>query len=175
MGNSKLDAALPPTLHTTSLGYPEKHHDSTLGLGTPKSDGQSAYDSGGAEDTIDTTSSTLYTRSSIYLVLGNFFIAMFLISVIIFLIFLTVNWFILQDTRSLNHRVFSNSTGVSLCLYHNEWMSSMTVVMLVINTRRQPSTGSRGIHVVHFVEDAGLRCGQNSRRSVLGRSYPRPL
>ena len=178
MDNNKLGAVTPPTLHITSLRRSRKRCvDSTPGLGTPKSDDQPVDTFAGAEDATDATlrPPTLYTRCSIHFVLGNFFVAIPLISLIIFVIFFAVTWFVLWDARSLNLRVFSNSTGVSLCLYHDERTSLMAFVVIVVNTRRQPSTGSRGICIIYFMECPHLRCGHDSWGSVLGRSCPCPL
>jgi len=156
MDSNKLDGAVPPTLHTTSIGHSGKRHNSILGLGTPKSDGRSVYVPA-LEDRVDTKPrpSALYTRPSIQSVLGNFFIAVSLISLIISLVFLAVTRLILRDARSTNLRVFSNTTGVNLYLYHDERTSLITVV-IVINNRRQPSTGSGGIRIVHLMESALL-------------------
>ena len=130
---------MPPALHTTSTGRSGKRCDSTRGSGTTKSDGHPADTFADVEDGIDMIPhlSVLSPRSLVRFVLGNIFVAMFLISLIIFVIFFAVNWFILRDVRSMgvNLQVFSNSTGVSLCLYYNEWVTLMTIVATGINTR----------------------------------------
>ena len=54
-------------------------------------------------------------RSPVDLVLGNFFLATLLISLIIFIVSFIVTWFtVLRDARSMNGLALSNATGVSL-------------------------------------------------------------
>ena len=80
--------------------------------------------------------STTPTRSPVHFVLGNFFFAMFSISLIIFSFF-AVTWLaVLQDVRSMNDRMFSNVTGVRLCLYRNDWTSLTTVIVVDMDTWR---------------------------------------
>ena len=117
--------AMPPALYTTPTGHSGKPRDSTRGSRTTNLDGHPADTFTDMEDGIDIIPrfSVLSPRSLVRFVLGNIFVAMFLISLTIFIIFFAVNWFILRDVRSMNVnlQVFSNSTGVSLCLYHSEW------------------------------------------------------
>ena len=90
--------------------------------GNPKSDSRSA-DTYVDRDEIEVVPlpSSPSTRPPAHYVLGNFFLATSLISLIIFTIFLTVTWLtVLQDARSMNDRVLSNVTGVSIRLRHNE-------------------------------------------------------
>jgi len=176
MYNYKLDEAVSPIGHATSIVYSRNHGHLAPGLGTPKSDCQSVGTS--ANDAIDIAPrpSALNIQSSIRFVLGNFFIAMLLISLIIFVIFFAVTWFILRDVRSLNLQVFSNSTGVSpFQLHHGERTPLMTVVVIVIDPRRRPSAGSRGVRFIHFVECHCLWCGHDPWGSVLGRPCSRQL
>ena len=62
-------------------------------------------------------SHTLSIRSPVDFVLGNFFLATFLISLIILIASFIVTWFtVLQDARFVNDRALLNATGVRLCL-----------------------------------------------------------
>lgn len=157
MDGSKNDETMSPAPHTILIGHSENPRNSSIDM-TPRP-------------------SAFYARSHIRFVLGNFFVAMFLISLVILIIFFAVAWFILRDTRSMNLQVFSNSTGVSLYLHHKQMllMTRRCYVAIVSNHRRQPSTGSSGIRIIHFMESHRLRRGHNLWGSVLGRSYPRPL
>jgi hypothetical protein len=69
----------------------------------------------------DHTSSpcTLSIWPPVDFVLGNFFLATFLISLVILIVSFIVTWFtVLRDARSMNDRVLSNATGVSLCPFY---------------------------------------------------------
>ena len=120
MVNNEHGDAMSPTFRTTSIGDSGEYHNPSLGHGIPNSGGYSVDNSANAEDGNDMTPhpSTVYTQSPIHFVLTNFFIAMFLISLVIFVIFFAVTWLILRDARMVDLRMFSNSTGpgVSLCL-----------------------------------------------------------
>ena len=177
MKNGEHNEGMAPTLHATFIGRSGGHHGSPLGLETPKSDGLFVDTSAKAEDVIGMTPypSPVSIRSPIHFALNSVFVAMSLISLIIFIIFFAVTLFILWDARSMGRRVFSNSTGVSMLLYHNERTSLTTVIAVAIDTRRQPPTGPRGIRIVHLVERPHLRCGCNLCEFVLGFSHPRLL
>ena len=111
--------------------------------------------------------SAFSTRSPVQFVLGNFFLAMFLISLIILLLFSTVTWFtVLQDAGSMSD--LSNATGVSLRSCHNEWTLLIATVEAVIDTRPQQSTGSRRMCIIRFMEGRRLRYGHKFRGSALG-------
>ena len=132
MDNNKHDEATSPPLHRGSTGH--SGEPPTIGpLGNSESDGRSVDTSANAEDWIDIIPRppALSIRSPARFMLGNFFIAMVLISLIIFIIFFAVTRFTLRDAQPMDFRVFSNSTGVSLCLYHDEWMSLITAVIAV--------------------------------------------
>ena len=121
--------------------------------------------------------STLSVRSPLRFVLGNFFLAVFLISLVISTTFFAVAWFtVFRDARSMNHQVVSNVTGVSLHLHYNEWTSLTTVVTVGVDTRPCHSTRSRCICIIHFMESRRLWFEHHSSESVLGRrSRPRSL
>jgi len=111
--------------------------------------------------------SAFSTRSPVQFVLGNFFLAMFLISLIILLLFSTVTWLtVLQDVRSMSG--LSDATGVSLRSCHSEWTLLMVVVEAVIDTRAWPSTGSRRMCIIRFMESRRLWYGHEFRTSILG-------
>ena len=111
--NSEHDEAVSPALHAMpTSSHPGEPIDYTFDPGTPKSNRQSV-DTPVNRDEIDETPHS--HALPVHFVLGNFFIATFSISLIIFLIFFTVTWFaVLQDARSMNDRVLSNVSGVSL-------------------------------------------------------------
>ena len=114
--------------------------------------------------------------SPVHFVLGNFFLAMLLISLIIFTIFVTVTWFtVLQDTGSMEDWVLSNVTGVSICLHRYERISLTTTAEVGISPRPWSSTGSRYAHVVHFMAGCHLRCKHHFQGPVVGGSRTRPV
>lgn len=119
-------ASCVPTTPTSHL------EDPTLGPGTPKPDTWSAGASPDELRDIDVLPrpSTTPTRSPVHFVLGNFFFAMFSISLIIFFFFFAITWLTaLQDVPSINDQMFSNMSGVSLYLYHNDWTPLTTIVL----------------------------------------------
>ena len=66
------------------------------------------------EDHVISPSHALSIRSPIDFVLGNFFLATFLISLIILIVSFIVTWFtVLRDVRSVDDRALSGATGVS--------------------------------------------------------------
>ena len=65
-------------------------------------------------------SHVLSIRSPVDIILGNFFLATFLISLIICIVSFIVTWFtVLRDARSINDQTLSNVTGVRLCLSYS--------------------------------------------------------
>jgi len=99
------------------------------------------------------------TPSLIHSVLGNFAFAVFLISLAVLIVFFAVTWLtVLRDARSMKDQVLSNVTGASLPLYFNGCVLLTAAVALGINTRPHPSTRSRCICVVHFMEGRRLQC-----------------
>ena len=67
------------------------------------------------EDKINAMPDT--TPSLIHFVLGNFVLAMFLISLIILIVSFALTWFtVLRDARLMRDQVLSNATGVSISL-----------------------------------------------------------
>ena len=119
--NEHEHGAAPSTLPTTSVNHSGKSSDPTPGPGTPKSDRCSPGASAHQDEITIPHPPILSARSPVHFVLDNFFFATSLISLTIFIIFFIATWFtVLQDARSMNDRVLSNATGVSLCLYPNE-------------------------------------------------------
>ena len=157
--NDKLDGAVSPAFHTTptSPSWKPSHH--APNSGAPNSG--SSLDTSANEDDIDVIfpPSTLSTQSPAHFVLSNFFFAMSLISLILFIIFSTVTWFtVLRDARSMSDQLLSNATGVSLRLYHMR-MVLTTVATVGIDTRPQRSTVSGCMRVIHLMESPRLRRG----------------
>jgi len=108
------------------------------------------------------------TPSLVHFVLGNFAIAMSLISLIIFTVFFVVTWLnVLRDARSMIDQVRFNVTGVRLSLCFNRCTLLTTVVAVGINTRPRPSTGSRCIRIIHFVDGRCLQCPHYPWGSIL--------
>jgi len=144
-----LSSALP-------TGYSIKPRDSIVlsPAGTFKSSGGSA----GArvnEDEINAMPGP--TPSLVHFVLGNFILAMFLISLIIFIVFFAVTWLtVLRDARLMKDQVLSNATGVSISLLQR--CALLTVIVVVgISARPHPPTKPRYIFVVHFMDSPCLR------------------
>ena len=160
--DSKHDEAVFPTIHsTTSTGPSEKPSDPSPGPETPKSDCQPTH-TFADEDEINTVAhpSIHSTQSPVHFVLGHFFFAMSLISLIVFATFSAVTWFtVLQDARSMSYRVLPNATGVSLCIYHNEWTLLTIAAAIGINTRPYPTVGPGCMRAIHFMEGRRLRWG----------------
>jgi hypothetical protein len=130
IGNN--DEGVSPALDTTSTNDSRKPSDPALSAGILKSSGRSV-DTSAEEDKgrMISPSRALPAQSPVDFVLGNFFLATFLISLTISIVVLIVTWFtVLRDARSMNDRVLSNATGVSLCLYHS-WWTLLTVVAAV--------------------------------------------
>ena len=144
--DSRHDETVSPTLRTTPTNHSGKPDDHIVGPGTPKSNSRSVDTSADEDDrkiNMTPRSSALSTRSPVHFVLGNFFFAMFLISLVISVIFFAVAWFtVLRDAWSMDHPVPYNGTGVSQSLYHSGWTLLMTVVNVAagVDTRPQPST-----------------------------------
>ena len=120
MGNNyKHDEPVPLATHPTSTSHSGEPNRPTLcpgGFGT----NDRFTDAFDKEDVIPHPS-TFPTRSPVHVVLGNFFLAIFLISSIVLIAFFTVAWFtVLQDAQSVNEWATSNVTGVSLCSHHSE-------------------------------------------------------
>ena len=144
--------ALSPTLQT---GRSRRPGDpiSLSTAGTPRSSRRSA-DACVDEDEIN---AMLPTPFLVHFVLGNFAFAMFFISLIVFIVFFAVTWLtVLRDARSMVDQVLSNVTGVSLSLCFNGCASLTAVVAVGIDTRPRPSTGSRRIRIIHFVDGRRL-------------------
>ena len=120
--NNEQAEAVSPAIRPTPVSHSGKPNDPALGpASTHKSDGRFADESDREIDVIP-RSSTLPTQSPLYFLLGNFFFAMSLISLILSAIFFAVAWFtVVRDARSMNDRMLSNATGVSLCSCHNKW------------------------------------------------------
>ena len=166
--NEHEHGAVPSTLHTTSPSHPGEPNDLTPGPGTPKSDRQSAGTSADKDEVIIPHPPILSTRSLVHLALNNFF-AMSLISLKIFIIFFTVTLFtVFQDARSMNDRVLSNATGVSLCSRANERTLLTTVDAAGIDTWPQHSTGPRCMRIIYLVENRRLRCSHYFWKPVMG-------
>jgi len=89
----------------------------TLSTGNPISHSPAGRGSAGAcvdEDEINAMSPA---PSLIHFVLGNFVFAMFLISLIVFVVSFAVAWLtVLPDARSMRNQVLSSATGVSISL-----------------------------------------------------------
>ena len=133
------DQAVSPAFHTTSAGHSVKPVGHTHRPGTPESDRRPADTPADEDEITQPRHSSLSAQSLVHSVLGNFFFARSLISLIIFIAFFTVTWFtVLQDARSMNDGIFFNTTGVSLCLCRDEWTLLMTVATAGIDTRSQP-------------------------------------
>jgi len=174
MGNNKHGEPIPPTItltsHSGNPSDPTFSHETTTTGRRPTG----AFTNG---DEIDTAPhpSILSAQSPVHFLLGNFF-AMPLISLIIFIIFITVTWFtVLQDARSVNDRILSNATGEPVFTPSSERASLITFAELGVDTRSWPSTGSRYKRIVRFLESRHLRCERHSEGSVLGCSHLRPV
>ena len=143
---------LSPTLQ---IG-PSKRPGDPISLrpaGTLKS-GRRSADACVDEDEINAMPPTPFL---VHFVLGNFAFAMFFISLIVFIVFFAVTWLtVLRDARSMVDQVLSNVTGVSLSLCFNRCASLTAVVAVGIDTRPRPSTGSRCIRIIHFVDGRRL-------------------
>jgi len=142
-----------PTLPTSHSSDP-----TLLGPGAPNFDGWSA------ESCVDKdeVNASPPAPSLAQFVLGSFFFAMFLISLITFIVFFAVTWFtVCWDARLMKDQAFSNANGVSLHTYFTNLVLLTVAVAAGINTRPQPSTGSRCMHVIHFVDGCSLRCACN--------------
>jgi len=147
---------ISPTLLTT---HPNKPSGSTLSSPITLNFGTGFADSCADEDQINAFPPT---PSLIRFVLGNFFFATSLIFLTLFIVFFAVTWFtVLWDARLMRDQVLSNVNGVSLYVYCNKRVSLTVVVMVGINTRPEPSTGSGCTCVVHFMGSCGLRCAHN--------------
>jgi len=97
--------------------------------------------------------------SLVHSVLGNFAIAMSLISFIVFTVFFAMTWLtVLRGARSMIDQALSNATGVRLSLYFNRYALLTVVAAVGIDTRPRPSTRSRCIRIIHFMGDRRLRC-----------------
>ena len=81
--------------------------------------------------------------SLVHFALGSFAFAMFLISLITFVVFFAVTWLtVIRDARLMKDQVLSNATGVSLSFYFCGCASLTFVVTIGIDTRPPPSTRS---------------------------------
>jgi len=165
MDEHQSDEAVPDTVLTDHSWKP---NNPTPSFRTPMSNNHPA-DASVDEGEVNTAPhpSAFSTRSPVQFVLGNFFLAIFLISLIVLLLFSTVTWFtVLQDARSMSD--LSDATGVSLGSCHNEWTLLMAAVEAVIDTRPWPPTGPRCMCIIRFMEGRRLWCGHEFRESALG-------
>ena len=113
------DAAASSVPGSTSIGNLGKPSDRALG--TPIRSGNRSVDTVADQDINRIPRpSAISTQSPVHFVLGNFFLAVLLITLIIFTFFFAVTWFtVFQDARSITNRILSNgATGVSTCLAH---------------------------------------------------------
>jgi len=118
--------------------------------------GRGSTDTCADEDEVNVTPPT---PSLIYSVLGNFAFAVFLISLAVLVVFFAATWLtVFRDARSMRDQVLSDPTGVSLPLYFNRCALLTVAAALGISTRPRPSTRSRCICVVHFMEGRSLWC-----------------
>jgi len=77
--------------------------------------------SAGAHSNEDEVDSLPHTPFLVHFVLGNFFLAMFLVSLTIFTLLLNMTWFtVLRDARLMRDQAFSNTARVSYHLYHTK-------------------------------------------------------
>ena len=121
---------IPSTAPEDSNPTPTAHVD--IRAGTLKSSRGSA-DACAGEDEI---SAVPPNHSFAHFVLGNFALAMFLISLIIFIVFFAVTWFtVIRDARLMKNQLLSNTTGVSLSFYFYECALLTVVVAIAIDTR----------------------------------------
>ena len=108
------------------------------------------------------------TPSLVYFVLGNFALAMLLISLIILIPSFAVAWLtVFRDARSMSDQVLSNATGVSLSPYFNEHPLLTVVVTIGINTWPRSSAEPRCIRVIHFMDGPRLRSAHRLWDSTL--------
>jgi len=150
------DKVTSPALLTT---HPNKPSGSTLSSPRILNSGMGFADSCADEDKIN---AMLPTPSLTRFVLGNFFFATFSIFLTLFIVFFAVTWFtVLRDARLMRDQVLSDVNGVSLYVYCNKRVLLTVVVMVGINTRPEPSTGSGCTCVVHFMGGCGLWCAHN--------------
>ena len=111
MGNKDY-GPVPST--ATSTGRPREPTGLTLRPGVPKSDSRAADASTDEDETDEIPPPSPF---SVQLALRNIFIAVPLISLILFMIFFPVALFIAsQDVQSINDRILTNGTGVGGCL-----------------------------------------------------------
>jgi len=146
--------ALSPTLQT---GFSKRPSDpiSLSPAGTLKS-GRRSADACVDGDKINAIPPTPFL---VDFVLGNFAIAMSLISFVVLTVFFAMTWLtVFRDARSMIDQVLSNATGVRLSLYFNRCALLTVVAAVGIDTRPRPSTGSRCIRIIHFMGDPRLRC-----------------
>jgi len=155
-------AALSPTLQTgRSRGSGDPISLSPAG---PLKSGRRSADACVDEDEINAMPPIPFL---VRFVLGNFAFAMFFISLIVFIVFFAVTWLtVLRDARSMIDQVLSNATGVSLSLCFNRCALLTAIVAIGIDTRPRPSTGSRCIRIIHFVDGRRLRCPHYPRGSI---------
>ena len=74
--------------------------------------------------------------SLVHFILGNFAFAMFLISLIIFIVSFAVTWFtVLRDARLMKDQVLSDTTGVGLSFCFNKCALLTVVAAIAIDTR----------------------------------------
>ena len=149
---------VPPELATTLTADSRKPSDPTLhgkygGLPVNASTEED-------EARMISPSRALAIRSAVEFLFGNFFLATFFISLIIFIVSFIVTWFtVLRDARSMNSRALSDAAGVSV--HHTVWILLMLVAAVGSDTRARPSAGPRCTHIIHFVEGRYLRGGHD--------------
>ena len=103
------DEVIPPTLPTIHRNEP---NGPTLSGSRIRNPGMASANNYADEDVINATP---LTSSLIHFVLGNFFLAMFSISLVLSIAFFAVAWFtVLRDTRLMKDQVFHDVNGVSL-------------------------------------------------------------
>jgi len=115
------DTAASPVPCSISVGHLRKPGDRTLG--TPIRSGSWSMDTSINEEINRVPHpSAISTQSPVHFVLGNFFFAVFLITLIIFTFFFAVTWFtVFQDAQSITDWILpNNATGVSTCVDHIE-------------------------------------------------------
>jgi len=146
-----------PAVPTPPTGGSKKQHDPTPGARGLKSDRQSV----GASIEEGEISNTPYSRAlSVNSVTEGSFPATFLVTLLTLFAFLLMTWFtVLRDARSTNNQVLSttNTTVVSLYLYHNRETLFTILVIIVVDTRAQPQVGSGRPHRINFVGNFRLR------------------
>ena len=157
------DEVIPPTLPTIHRNEP---NGPTLFSSRVFNPGMASVNNYADEDVINATP---LTSSLIHFVLGNFFLAMFSISLILSITFFAVAWFtVLRNTRLMKDQVLHDVNGVSLYICYNKWVLTTAVIVVGFSTWPWPSTRPGCMRIVHFMEGYGLWCAHRFPGWTLG-------